>query len=180
MKNKSFLTIIFFGICAVAWIIIAVHEITIRTKYDYSIAWLVANVIVAIIWILAFLMSIKRYFSNNSEEKSAQKIEVPLTNIQQIDEAGILFIDSDGCSMNIPYYESYKSWCREAAIRKSKSKYICDIKESDEGNKIIFYYNPQIIFHVNSDEKELLICFEEQIINNGFRICRRLCEEPCK
>ena len=35
-------------------------------------------------------------------------ITIPLTNIQEVDEAGIFYLDNEGYSANIHYVDAYK------------------------------------------------------------------------
>ena len=81
-------------------------------------------------------------------------LELPLTNIQEINRAGILYIDNNGTSVNIDYLEAYKGWCKSKSVKKSKLKYICDRTKSD-GWKIVFHINPKITFNADPIQEEL-------------------------
>ena len=94
-------------------------------------------------------------------------ITIPLTNIQEVDEAGILYLDNEGNSTNIHYYDAYKGWCKSKSIKKSKPKYICD-RTKAEGWKLIFYTNPQITFYSDPSEEELWIEILNKITLQGF------------
>ena len=43
-----------------------------------------------------------------SEIEQQPPLELPLSNIQKIDQAGILYVDNEGTSTNINYYETSK------------------------------------------------------------------------
>jgi len=92
-------------------------------------------------------------------------LEIPLTNIKKIDEAGILYDDNEGISSNIHYFDAYKGWCKSKNIKISKPKYICD----RTGWKLIFYTNPEITFYADSSKEELLIEIINKITFQGFR-----------
>ncbi len=96
-----------------------------------------------------------------------QPLEIPLANIQKIDQAGILYIDNEGTSANINYFEAYKGWCKSKSIKKSKPKYICD-RTKAEGWKIIFYINPHITFHADASQEELWISVLNNIHLQGY------------
>ena len=66
MKKGSVLSVILFGLCAVIWSIKAVYEI-INTPYPTTPTLLTLDVVCAICWIVAFIVSIKRYLSNKDE-----------------------------------------------------------------------------------------------------------------
>ena len=46
-----------------------------------------------------------------SEIEQPPPLELPLANIQKIDQSGILYIDKEGTSANIGFCEAYKGWC---------------------------------------------------------------------
>lgn len=96
-----------------------------------------------------------------------QPLEIPLMNIQKIDQAGILYIDSEGTSANIGYFEAYKGWCKSKSIRKTKPKYICDRTKSDVW-KIIFHTNPQITFYADASQEELWVNVLNSICLQGY------------
>ncbi len=94
-------------------------------------------------------------------------IMIPLTNIQEVDKAGILYLDNEGNSANIHYFDAYKSWCKSKNIKRSKPKYICD-RIKTEGWKLIFYTNPKITFYSDPSEEELWIEILDKITLQGF------------
>lgn len=94
-------------------------------------------------------------------------ITIPLSNIQEVDEVGILYLDNNGIVSNIHYFDAYKCWCESKNIKKSKPKYICD-RTKTEGWKLVFYTNPQITFYSSSDEEELWIEILNKITLQGF------------
>ena len=104
-------------------------------------------------------------FKKNVPELSP--IEVPLTNIQKIDEAGILFFDSEENSSNIGYFEAYKYWCKHKGIRKAGLKYICD-RTTQNGRKLVFYTNPKITFYAEPEQEDLWINTLNKIVLQGF------------
>ena len=94
-------------------------------------------------------------------------ITIPLTNIQEVDEAGILYLDHEGNSANIHYVDAYKGWCKGKSIKRSKPKYICD-RTKAEGWKLIFYTNPKITFYSDPSEEKLWIEILNKITLQGF------------
>ena len=94
-------------------------------------------------------------------------ITIPLTNIQEVDEAGIFYLDNEGNSANIHYVDAYKGWCKSKSIKRSKPKYICD-RTKAEGWKLIFYTNPRIAFYSDPSEEELWIEILNKITLQGF------------
>ena len=102
-----------------------------------------------------------------SEIEQQPPLELPLSNIQKIDQAGILYVDNEGTSTNINYYEAYKSWCKSKSVKKSKPKYICDRTKSD-GWKITFHTNPKITFHADPSQEELWISVLNSIHLQGY------------
>ena len=102
-----------------------------------------------------------------SEIEQQPPLELPLSNIKKIDQAGILYVDNEGTSTNINYYEAYKSWCKSKSVKKSKPKYICDRTKSD-GWKITFHTNPKITFHADPSQEELWISVLNSIHLQGY------------
>ena len=102
-----------------------------------------------------------------SEIEQQPPLELPLSNIQKIDQTGILYIDKEGTSANISYYEAYKGWCKSKSVKKSKPKYICDRTKSN-GWKIIFHTNPKITFHAAPSQEELWISVLNSIHLQGY------------
>jgi len=109
------------------------------------------------------------FFKRKSTEHNCNlpSATLPLTNIQEVDAAGIFYIDNDGNSVNILYFDAYRSWCKSKGIKKSKPKYICDQTKSEEWN-LIFYTNPRITFYANPSEKELWIEILNKITLQGY------------
>ena len=66
MKKPSLFTVILFGACAVIWTVRGVFEIIYKT-YNYSSFWFVLNILCALIWIAAFIVNLKRYYSNKED-----------------------------------------------------------------------------------------------------------------
>ncbi len=106
--------------------------------------------------------------SNVQPFEELSPLEIPLTSIKEVDQAGILYEDSEGTSANIHYFDAYKGWCRSKYIKRSRPKYICDRTKS-EGWKLIFYTNPQIIFYADPSEEELWIEIINKITLQGYR-----------
>ena len=102
-----------------------------------------------------------------SEIEQQPPLELPLANIQKIDQAGILYVDNEGTFTNINYYKAYKSWCKSKSVKKSKPKYICDRTKSN-GWKIIFHTNPKITFHAAPSQEELWISVLNSIHLQGY------------
>lgn len=66
MKKESLLSVILFGLCAVIWSVKAIYEI-INTPYPTIPTLLTLDAVCAMCWIVAFVVSIKRYRSNRDE-----------------------------------------------------------------------------------------------------------------
>ena len=94
-------------------------------------------------------------------------ITIPLTNIQEVDEAGIRYLDNEGNSATIRYFDAYKGWCKHRSRKKAKPRYICDRTKAG-GWKLIFYTNPQVTFYSNPSEEELWIELLNKITLQGF------------
>ena len=109
------------------------------------------------------------FFRRTAKESivNFRPMKIPLTNIQKVDEAGILYIDEDGNSTNMNYYDAYKSWCKSKCVKKSKPKYICDRTKSD-GWQLIFYISPKIVFYADQNQEELWIEIINKIRLQGF------------
>ena len=140
------------------------------THDDWSIAMLpLSIIIVSAISTLVFALVTFLFFKKKSTEIDATipPISIPLTNIQEVDEAGILYLDNEGNSANIHYYDAYKGWCKSKNIKKSKPKYICDRTKSD-GWKLIFYTNPRITFYADPSQEEFWIEVLNEIASQGF------------
>ena len=109
------------------------------------------------------------FFRKNpaSEIEQQPPLELPLTNIQEIDQAGILYVDNNETSSNINYFDAYKGWCKSKSTKKSKQKYICDRTKSD-GWKIIFHTKPKITFHADPNQEELWVGVLNSIYLQGY------------
>lgn len=94
-------------------------------------------------------------------------IMVPMTDIQEVDESGILYLDNQGNSTNISYFDAYKGWCKNKKVKKSKPKYICDKTESN-GCHLIFHTNPKINFYADQTQEKLLTDIINKIELQGF------------
>ncbi len=94
-------------------------------------------------------------------------ITIPLTNIQEVDGAGIHYLDNEGNSASIHYFDAYKGWCKSKSIKKSKPKYICDRTKAERW-KLIFYTNPQITFYSDPSQEEFWIEVLNKITLQGF------------
>ena len=104
---------------------------------------------------------------NTLPSEELPPIKVPLTNIQEVDEAGILYIDYEGNSTNIHYFDAYKGWCHSQNIHKARLKYICDRTKSN-GWQLIFHTNPKITFNADPSQVELWIEIINKIILQGY------------
>jgi len=70
MKKGSIITVILFGLCAVIWSIRVLLDVIYRSFYNDSVITVLMcglNVLCAIIWIVAFVVQVKRYRSNKDE-----------------------------------------------------------------------------------------------------------------
>ena len=66
MKKLSRLTVILYAMCAVLWTIRAILEVLYQT-YNDSMFRFVLNILCAVIWIAAFIVTLKRYRSNKED-----------------------------------------------------------------------------------------------------------------
>lgn len=66
MKKVSRLSVIVYALCAVIWTIRVILEI-IYSAYNDSTFWFVLNILCAILWIVAFIVNLKRYRSNKDK-----------------------------------------------------------------------------------------------------------------
>ena len=62
MKKPSRLTVILYAVCALVWTIRAIQEVIYQT-YNNSVFWFVLNILFTVIWIAAFVVTLKRYHS---------------------------------------------------------------------------------------------------------------------
>lgn len=63
MKKSGQLSVTLYALCAVLWTIRAILEVAHKT-YNDSVFWFVMNLLCAAVWIVAFLVNLKRYRSN--------------------------------------------------------------------------------------------------------------------
>lgn len=82
-----------------------------------------------------------------------EPIIVPLSNIVEIDEAGILYIDNNGNSENIAYYDACKGWRKHMCSKSSKPAYVCNREKTDTWH-LTFYTDPIIVFYTDSNDQE--------------------------
>ena len=62
MKKPSRLTVILYAVCAVVWTMRAIQEVIYQT-YNNSVFWLVLDILCTVIWIVVFVVTLKRYHS---------------------------------------------------------------------------------------------------------------------
>ena len=67
MKKTSLVAVILVGLAAVIWTIRAVLEIVLKT-YNESVFLFVLNVLCSIVWIVSFIVNLKRYRSNRENK----------------------------------------------------------------------------------------------------------------
>ena len=67
MKKTSLAAVILVGLAAVIWTIRAVLEIVLKT-YNESVFLFVLNVLCSVVWIVSFIVNLKRYRSNRENE----------------------------------------------------------------------------------------------------------------
>jgi len=107
---------------------------------------------------------------NRKTTLSSEKMpppEIPLMNMKEIDQEGILYIDGQGIPTIIYYSDAYKGWCKSKNVRQIKPRYICDRTKYD-GWKLIFYTDPQITFRANPSQEELWIDIIRKITLQGY------------
>ena len=63
MKKTSLAAVILVGLAAVIWTIRVVLEIVLKT-YNESVFLFVLNVLCSVVWIVSFIVNLKRYRSN--------------------------------------------------------------------------------------------------------------------
>jgi len=96
-------------------------------------------------------------------------VKIPLTNIKEINQEGIRYIDNEGALANIKYGNAYKGWCRSKGIRKSTPKYICDrTRTKTNERQLIFYTNPHVIFYVECINEKRWIDNLNKIVLYGY------------
>ena len=67
MKKASLAAVILVGLAAVIWTIRAVLEIVLKT-YNESVFLFVLNVLCSVVWIVSFIVNLKRYRSNRENK----------------------------------------------------------------------------------------------------------------
>ena len=67
MKKTSLAAVILGGLAAVIWTIRAVLEIVLKT-YNESVFLFVLNVLCSVVWIVSFIVNLKRYRSNRENK----------------------------------------------------------------------------------------------------------------
>ena len=67
MKKTSLAAVILVGLAAVIWTIRAVLEIVLKT-YNESVFGFVLNVLCSVVWIVSFIVNLKRYRSNRENK----------------------------------------------------------------------------------------------------------------
>ncbi len=67
MKKTSLVAVILVGLAAVIWTIRAVLEIVLKT-YNESVFLFVLNVLCSVVWIVSFIVNLKRYRSNRENK----------------------------------------------------------------------------------------------------------------
>ena len=67
MKKTSLAAVIFVGLAAVIWTIRVVLEIVLKT-YNESVFLFVLNVLCSVVWIVSFIVNLKRYRSNRENK----------------------------------------------------------------------------------------------------------------
>ena len=67
MKKTSLAAVILVGLAAVLWTIRVVLEIVLKT-YNESVFLFVLNVLCSVVWIVSFIVNLKRYRSNRENK----------------------------------------------------------------------------------------------------------------
>lgn len=67
MKKTSLVAVILVGLAAAIWTIRAVLEIVLKT-YNESVFLFVLNVLCSVVWIVSFIVNLKRYRSNRENK----------------------------------------------------------------------------------------------------------------
>ena len=62
MKKPSRFTVILYAVCAVVWTMRAIQEVIYQT-YNNSVFWFVLDILCTVIWIAAFVVTLKKYHS---------------------------------------------------------------------------------------------------------------------
>lgn len=67
MKKTSLAAVILVGLAAVIWTIRVVLKIVLKT-YNESVFLFVLNVLCSVVWIVSFIVNLKRYRSNRENK----------------------------------------------------------------------------------------------------------------
>ena len=67
MKKTSLAAVMLVGLAAVIWTIRVVLEIVLKT-YNESVFLFVLNVLCSVVWIVSFIVNLKRYRSNRENK----------------------------------------------------------------------------------------------------------------
>lgn len=67
MKKTSLAAVILVGLAAVIWTIRVALEIVLKT-YNESVFLFVLNVLCSVVWIVSFIVNLKRYRSNRENK----------------------------------------------------------------------------------------------------------------
>ena len=67
MKKTSLAAVILVGLAAVIWTIRVVLEIVLKT-YNESVFLFVLNVLCSVVWMVSFIVNLKRYRSNRENK----------------------------------------------------------------------------------------------------------------
>lgn len=67
MKKTSLAAVILVGLAAVIWTIRVVLEIVLKT-YNESVFLFALNVLCSVVWIVSFIVNLKRYRSNRENK----------------------------------------------------------------------------------------------------------------
>ena len=68
MKETKRITVILYGLCAIAWIFRVVFGI-IHKEYDYDSIFFILNILITLIWIAAFIRWTIKYRSEKGDRR---------------------------------------------------------------------------------------------------------------
>lgn len=66
MQKPKLLNIVLYGLCAVIWTVRLIVSVVCR-EYDYAVGLFILNILVALIWIAAFVKWLLKYRSEKDE-----------------------------------------------------------------------------------------------------------------
>ena len=66
MKKPKPITLVLYGLCAVIWSLRVIIGVVYK-EYDYSFGFFILNVLVALVWIAAFVKWMLKYRSKKDE-----------------------------------------------------------------------------------------------------------------